>query len=448
MKRVVGIVVAGAFTAGAFGGNLWTSIYNNVPGQPNSLVPGLGGVSWDPGTGTSDFDRVFGSGNGNWALTGFADLGSGEDEVLIVNGVLVQQEGQATEWAPGENAGLIDTRVAINNAGAFAFANNTNGPTAGDEYIVKGPAPLGTVAQEGAAFDASINFGNAIDTPVITADGRIGYVADNVTGANITTSNDELVVLGGTILAQKGVTIPTGQAGGATETFQAFDINDYWVSADGQNWMVQGDLNGDSAVDDVVTVNNNVVIQAGSTVGGLPSPVTIAGATGTFMDAAGNWYARGSNEDGQDWVVRNGDVIAKTGDSVTGGSELWSDAEFAGTFFLQVGNGLGDYIIGGVTDADPASDGVLVLNGTEIVARQGDPVDLDGNGLLDDNAFFDTFGNDDAFLSDDLILYIVATIRDGTGTRIGQGFFSIQVPEPGTLSLLTLVGLAVLRRRR
>ena len=42
-----------------------TLIYTNIPGLPQSLVPGLTSVEFKPGAGTLNFDRVFGSPNGN-----------------------------------------------------------------------------------------------------------------------------------------------------------------------------------------------------------------------------------------------------------------------------------------------------------------------------------------------------------------------------------------------
>ena len=37
---------------------------------------------------------------------------------------------------------------------------------------------------------------------------------------------------------------------------------------------------------------------------------------------------------------------------------------------------------------------MLVANGCVVVAREGDPLDLDGNGQYDDNAYINAFGND------------------------------------------------------
>jgi uncharacterized repeat protein (TIGR01451 family) len=233
------------------------------------------------------------------------------------------------------------------------------------------------------------------------------------------------MVLGATLLAQEGVTVPTGQLG--SEFWENFDVNDFFISADGTHWLVQGDLTGDAATDDVVAVDGAVVVQEGVILpgSGFTDPVDGTGIVGVHMDAGGNWFVRGNNDvSEQDWVYRNGTVIATLGSPIhTGTAEVWDDTDFGDCFFLHVGNGNGDWVIGGVTDAPSIANGVLVVNGTDEVVREGDQVDLDGNGMFDDDTFFDTFGNDDGFLSDAGLFYFVATIKDGTDTRIGQGVF-------------------------
>jgi len=91
----------------------------------------------------------------------------------------------------------------------------------------------------------------------------------------------------------------------------------------------------------------------------------------------GDWYARGDDLFSDDWVVSNGVLLAQTGDSIIGGAETWG-ASIGGV----AGNSNGDYVISGNTsDPDSAFDNVIALNGTTIVVREGDPVDLDGNGM-------------------------------------------------------------------
>src|SRR5688572_9729299 len=62
------------------------SVYNNLPGNPKNAVPGLPGVSFFATTGTTAFDRPFGTANGNWILTALSAQATTMDEVLLVNG--------------------------------------------------------------------------------------------------------------------------------------------------------------------------------------------------------------------------------------------------------------------------------------------------------------------------------------------------------------------------
>jgi len=83
-----------------------------------------------------------------------------------------------------------------------------------------------------------------------------------------------------------------------------------------------------------------------------------------------------------------------------------------------------------------------------VFLREGDGIDIDGNGLADDNAFISVFNNDDAILTNDLRYFLTVDAVDGAGTALGQVFMVVQVPEPGALSLLAVGALGLLRRRR
>lgn len=418
-----------------------TVIYTNIPGDPSSEVPGMPGIHFQEGIGTSHFDRVFGSPNGNWALSAFAEEpATSENELLIVNDVVYVQEGTTPITGTSSDlVGTIDTRIGVNDAAEFVFATNSNGDTGSDEYILYYDTVTITVAAResistGLPTLPGTTWGSTLDTAVIDNSSNIGFAGDNVDG--LPTTENDMLVLSSTVLAQEGVTVPAGQIG--SEFWENFDINDYWISADGTNWLAQGDLTGSTGSDDVVVVNGEVVIQEDVILpgSGYPNPVDGSGIVGVYMAAGGNWYARGNNDvSEQDWVYSNGSVIAASGSPIyVGATEVYTDAEFSDTFFLHVGNSSGDFVIGGVTDGPSLTNGVLVSNDEVVVVREGDPIDLDGNGIFDDDTFFDTFGNDDAYLTDGNILYIVATIKDETDTRIGQGFFSIDLNDPMTVT--------------
>lgn len=402
-------------------------IYTNIATDTSSDVPGV------PGAKFSSFDRPFGSPGTNWALTANTDLPTTEDEVLLVNGLVEVREGTPAGWTGDtENVGLLDTKLSINDAGAFAFAADTDGATTADEYIVLASpteTTFTTVAQEGGSADPPITgatWGSALESAVIAADGTVGFSSDNLAGPP-TTENDVLV-LGIALLAQEGVTVPTGQAAGGTEFWENFDLGGFWINATGTSWLAQGDLTGSTSSDDVVVVDGAVVLQEDSIIpgSGFPNPIDGSGIVGSHMDFAGNWMARGNNDTSEtDWVVRNGTVIATLGDPVyTGATETWDDTTYSDCFFLHIGDANGNWIVGGVTDnVDTTINGLVVLNGDTEIMRESDPIDLDGNGLFDDNLFFNTFGNDDGYLAANGMYYFVATMKDDTGGGAGDGFF-------------------------
>lgn len=169
-------------------------------------------------------------------------------------------------------------------------------------------------------------------------------------------------------------------------------------------------------------------------------------AVGIFLAGNGDWYARGINNGGGQWVMKNGAIVAKTGDEIfSGAGEFWQNnpAGFPSGFFVIAGDNQGGYLIGGTTDL---SDGVLVfyaptvvagIAAGRIVARAGDSVDLDGNGLFDDQATIIFFEGDGAIILEDgtiiVLMFIELPFPEGVvaaGTGSGaQGMGSF---PPGT----------------
>ena len=445
--KVISVVAMAVVLPALAWAALPTVLYSTIQSSPTSDVPGLAGAKF------SSFDRPFRSMNGmHWIISADTDLATTEDEIIItgqgMTGNVVVREGLQAPWAPtGELVGLIDTPLGINDSGHFVFATNLGGTagTTNDEQIVSWNGAFNGVFIEGndvPGFPGEV-FGTSIDTASITNDGRIAARAPSTVGTLGSDFDDFLVFNTGT-LAQEGTTVPGPQT---VETWDNFDINDFYVSADGNNWLAQGDMTGSTSSDNILAYNNQIVIQEGMNLAGFSSPVeTIVESS---MTPNGDWFARGDNVDQQDWVMHNGNLLASTDSPVPGGlpDELFSDTVYSATFFEMTSNGVGDFVYGGTTsNPDPDYDAVLVLNNTSVLLRQGDPVDLDGNGLFDDNAYLDVFNNDDMFLTDDGYLYFTADLRDGLGADIGQAFIRIMIPEPGSLGLL-LAGCLLLRRR-
>ncbi|MCB9916628.1 MAG: hypothetical protein H6828_15995, partial [Planctomycetes bacterium] len=415
-----------------------TVIYSNLTGMPHALVPGMGGLEFNAGVSSSSaFDRPFRSPNGSIIQTALMETtATGDDEIILLNGAVVAREGDAVPFSAGDLWGTIDTRVDVNDSGQFVFSNNLTPGTVNDDYIVRGEGAgvFTAIAQEGGAIPmlAGSTWDDTLDSALILANGDVGFSADLVDGGTITSTTDDLLILGPTLLAQEGVTIPGNQAGGATDFDENFDLEDYYATDDGLHYLYKGDLTTATTADQVVVYDGNVVLQENSIIAGssFVDPIDASGIVEISMDEAGNWYARGNNDVTEDdWVVRNGAVIATVGQSIDGVSaEIFDDTAYTDCFFLHVGNQVGDYVVGGVTDAvNLDANAVLVLNGTQVICREFDPVDVDGNGLFDDDAYIDTFGNDDAVLLDNGDLYFVCSLRDGALTDIANVVLKINV---------------------
>lgn len=410
-----------------------TTVFSNIPGHPTAAVPGYVGLEFDPGTGSSQFDRPYGSPNGNWVLTALTnDPSTSNDEVLLLNGIVALKEGDVAPWDVANNLGTFDTQIGVNDAGEYVFAMNLAPTTVNDDYIIKvtnSGATFNVVAQESGAVTTlpGNTYDDILDSALILKDGTVGFQADGIDGL-VTTTTDEIAEIGNTLIFQENVTLPGGQmAGTLTELAENIDFEDMWVDPNGATILWLGDLTGPTTTDDVVVVNNTVVLQEGVVIpgSGFANPIDGSGIVNVSVDYGGNWYARGNNDlDEIDWVVRNGAVLAAVGLPITpGSSEIWDDTDFSDCFFGHTGNGIGDTIVAGVTSEDSTRNGVVIFNGNQVVIRENEPVDLDNNGQFDDGVYFNTFGNDDFVLSDARELYFTATIRDAAGTVVGQGFF-------------------------
>ncbi|MBI4881334.1 MAG: hypothetical protein HY812_16990 [Planctomycetes bacterium] len=418
-----------------------TTIHSNLAGHPSAQVPGLPGVEFTPSTGTTTFERPFGSPNGNWVIDTDVNTTTADDDVLLSSFGIVAREGDPAPFDLGFTIGTIDVKCGINDSGTVAYANNTSN-TVNDDFIVSVTYPGGVYtihAQEGGPILGlpGATYDDNMDGPLITAAGGVGFEADLIDGRPVTTTTDDIVEINGTVVVQSGVTVPGNQAGGAVYTVQTIDFEEYYTDPTGANWMIQGDSdNPNTNEDDFLIVNGSYVLQEGYPVPGsaFVDPIDASGIVLGTMDFGGNWSARGNNDvTEQDWVVRNGVVVANVGDSVTpGAAEKWDDVAYSDCFFAHTGNALGDYVVCGVTDnADLNANGLIVRNGSQVILREGDPIDLDNNGLFDDGVFFNTFGNDDFVLWDSCDLVFTATFRDAALTVLGQGLFRLALNDCG-----------------
>ncbi|MDX2115521.1 MAG: hypothetical protein SFZ24_07860 [Planctomycetota bacterium] len=464
MRPLIAICSVTALTAAAAAQGP-VAIYSNVAGQANAGVPGVAGLQF------SSFDRPVRSPDGSrWMLLARNNSGSTATDAMYLTGsgtagVLRIREG-ITDLEAGRVAeNMSERRVGILNDGRYAVTVNLTGATTDDSVAILGDGTgAHTISfREGQSIPAlpGITWGTGITDPSLTTAGKIAVRATSLVGGTAATDSAYLRDDGAGSIARKGLTAPAGQAG-AAQTISSFNVGSLFVTPDGASTMYNAALNGPSATNAVLVVNDTVRLQKGVAFGGFASP--IANIIAQNMDSSGDWFARGENADDQPWVVRNGIVIARSGDPVPGGitGETWSsvpwNVNLGNTFGVHTGNNLGDFIVGGFTsNPDAARQYALVLNNSTVVLREGDAVDLNGDGLFNDDAFYDVTGLNAAslnnkvsnfVLTDDLWLYGSIDLRNSAGAAIGEAFVRIQVPAPAATAIITLAGLAALRRRR
>ena len=436
-------------------------IYSNIAGDPTSDIPG--GGTWD--TDFSVFTLNISSSGEFWLLNFQHD--NTDPEVLVagsgLTGQTVLREG--VDGFDGRLIQGIDSSGRINNSGRWVVGGDFDGSSTDDDVIVGGGLTgLDTLyAQEGAAIDEAYGFGSGntwdtLDSTAIDSSGRVYWTSDAVDGPAFNSANNEIIVTSDfSVVAQKGVDIPGNQAVPG-RPYDDFDLDDLHVSDDGTQWLARGDIGSPTSDDDALFVNGNIVIRENFTLsdlgitGATALTQVVDGLTGgidqQFMAGNGDWYAFGQlADDATNWAVRNGELIAASGDAiVVGSSETWDDPNNnVQDFSFFVGNALGDYILGGLTSE---GDVVMVFNGEQVLLRSGDAVDLNGDGVFDDGVFFDSFESNETRLGDNLAVFSLVNLVDASGAEAGSAFITLQVPTPSAAGVLALAGLAGLRRRR
>lgn len=425
----------------------YQTIYSAIATSNSSLVPAGANVTLPAGTRFSAFDRPYRSPDGSkWVMSADTDNATTTADEVIMSGEGLLGTAKVQEgWGPsiatfleaGHTLGNIIERMGINNSGHFTFHNDALGtPTTNDLYVIKYDGTnLVEVAQEGSTYAAipkGGTVGATVGSAMINNAGDSGFFT--IAGV-LTAATNDVGVMGSNLLFRQGF-IPTGQSGtpAAPDTFSSTLL----YTGDAGGWLVQCSLPG-TTNDDMIVRNAAVptdppvvLVQEGSIVPGssFTSPVNATAPSYTaFMESNGDVFITGRNADGEDWVMRNGVILVTTDDTITpSDTEIFDDTLFANCFFWMRGNNVGDYVIGGTTNFPETDyDAVLVLNGTTVVARQGDPVDLNRNGVIDDNAYIGTFNDFDGYLTDNKLLYFTAILIDGAGTALDQAFIRIDL---------------------
>jgi len=431
------VIAAGSALAGGAPPRV---IYSEIAGDPTAVCPGTGGIVY---TGLLDLHASY---DGNWWIFK-AFIDDPENDVVVygfgtdgANGALAAWEAMPTGLGNGTSHNFLDSDCGINDSGEYCYGSRLDGATtltdeiilASDDvggefaaFLESDPAP--GLADPGGAGDEV--YGNSLNSPSRLNDGTVSCKADQIEG--VASTHESALYIGATPVAQEGTMGPGGQTYGG---FIGLTGNTFDTSADGSAWIIESDI--DPAVVgtiEAVVVSGFVEIQDGDMLPGAADVVT--GVFGVRMMANGDWMARGDINGGNDWVSINltgrGATYVYTGDPITpGAEETWGNA--IGGINADTN---GNYImIGNTSNTDPNLDNVMVMNGETILAREGDGVDLDGNGMADDDVELASFSvNDLAFNPDGDVIAFVTLRRTSDATALGDAFVVIDVaaaPEP------------------
>ena len=368
-------------------------------------------------------DKPRSSPNGmTWAVRGFAELDAGgTGGLLMVFGpqdgqtVVVENETSFSDGS-GEVATAMNSKYGLNDDGCYAV--QVDGDTSGNDIVAKGcdGGALEVIARQGQAvpnLGGPTYIGFARE-PQIDNTGKVRFGFD--TSEDATMNRSVFVASSSTDavrLFQEGVTVFAGQAGGENRTLEGLDLEftaqgGLQVSGDGTRTMFRGDLTGATTDDDFVALDGTILVQESSIVNpAFTSPTAANSPASSILASNGMVYSRGTNADGQGWVVRNDELLAKTGDEVVPGTgETYQS-------FTSVAPGLdGDYAIGATTS--PNGRGAIVYNDgstSRVLCRTGDPVDLDGDDTITaSDAMVASFGTDTAIIVADDRLLVTTSI--------------------------------------
>ncbi|MBL8858717.1 MAG: hypothetical protein JNL28_09445 [Planctomycetes bacterium] len=180
--------------------------------------------------------------NSSGAVLYLADMtGAATSDVALVHDdgtgpVIIAREGSASPVA-GRNYEIVDSRpVDISNGGHIVYRANLDGATTDDEVIIVDGAVL---VQEGSGLPAIGGFTFTAFGTVVRADasGNVFWWGD---WNDPDTTRDTGLFVNHELLVQEGVTT----AGGIVIEFVASVQDSFWISADGRYVIFEGRLTG------------------------------------------------------------------------------------------------------------------------------------------------------------------------------------------------------------
>lgn len=425
-------------------GQTASALVTATSGKPLSAVPGLPGAEFS--SFTQSAVRLSRTGR-YWAVTVNATglPATGDTFVLVGTAAGIEYVVREEEPLPGVGVGFQtrpDALLGINDKGDLAFTGRlATGSFGNDDMAVRFDKSAGLwsfVAQEGSPIPgvAGESFSSFIESITLLDDGRAAFAAISTNGPT-PSAQDEWFFLSGapnyTTIAQVGFLVPANQAGGTT--FALRDIFEGSVDGTGQQYLLEGALNGaPSTSDRVLVVNGAVVLQEGQPVPGLTGTV-VSTFDGPLMFPGGHWAYNGGTSAAESYLCINGQFKIE-GDPVPGGapSEVFTqfrdiDINLHGDVAYLASSNLRSSVV--VVEPAAAPGFVAFATGFNAVTTGGTRLDVDGDCVLD-NAYL-VFANDDTVsITADRRVYLAGRFANSFNLTEADALFSASFRTPFT----------------
>jgi hypothetical protein len=409
--------LASAF-AGAFAppvpARIHRAVVSTVPGTASAQVPGLTGAQVIDAMGEG-IGRPSTSADGrSWILpVRVAGAQQGGDVVLLLERADAPLFAAAREGAfpaiPGPGGMRTPVRIsargAVNDRGDWAMAGDDGRAGAGGfAALVWDDGTVNPLLRQGTGVPGlgagETLFGSEMEIAGLGSDGGL-TVLSTLSGPQVTPQNNLALVtdFGLTILARTGETVPLQQTGAGgvptSRTLATIGLPSNGGTSADQWWgdaVLRGTLSGPGTHSQIAAsatrwTGVEVLAQdARPLPSGLGAGRACDGpAHAAFIESHGARWLAVSFADGDDWLIKdNAAVWARGGDVPGGGGLRWSDVRTPASFLGAGSNAGGQVVIVGATDAaDALADEAAALDGSGVLARENDGVDLDGDGEPD-----------------------------------------------------------------
>jgi len=442
-------------------------LYSNLPGDPSRVAPAPN-LQFQAGSFLNDafLTLAVAPGGERWAIRArVVPTSGGAATDAIVTGTLDNTSAAAgariiarttqVSYVASRTWDSFGSTMGVNDANQVAFAANLSGTTTDDELATRwsesGGGTWATIAREDTQAlgqPTGVRYGPLLQGIHMLPNGLVGVHASLFTGAPTLQALFHLSAPGtGSLLASNTTTIPSSQLASPAQPLAAFTVDRSTTGGDGSSfasWYVAR-LSGPMTSDMVLVRNNAVIVQEGfvkpgsgfaeavadlidvpPTSASLPSSVGPGGPGGQAL------YF-GSNVDAVDWAAvwssTSDTIIARTNAPIFPGStELWNDAEITTTFLSGAINSTNVWVLAGRTNASNSTNTVIVHQTAGVILREGDGLDLNGDGLANDNAFFADIAPGSLRFGANGRVYAIVLIRNPSSTPRGWAVIRLLTP--------------------